>query len=102
MTTCWTASTPGPAGTRQGFPGFNLGHAGVFEDPAACCFDRLCKADEVLRGIELCLIRKPQGRVRLERQWCSGEHLGAEANPKGSLGFGHDLITPCWINRIGV
>jgi hypothetical protein len=70
--------------------------------PSFFSADRLCKADEVLRGIELCLIRKPQGRVRLERQWCSGEHLGVEANPKRSLGFGHDLITPCWINRIGV
>src|SRR5665647_3658889 len=82
--------------------GLDLGHASVFEYPAARCFDRLCEADEVLRGIKLCLIRKPQGRGRLERQRCPGEHLGVEANPKRSLGFGHDLITPCWITRIGV
>jgi hypothetical protein len=38
--------------------GFNLGHAGVFEDPAACCFDRLCKADEVLRGMVVSMDRR--------------------------------------------
>jgi hypothetical protein len=48
------------------------------------------------------LIRKSQGRGRLERQRCPDEYLGVEANPNRSLGFGHDLITPCWINGIGV
>src|SRR5450759_606282 len=37
----------GTGGHLPALAGFDLGHAGIFEDPAACCFDRLCKADEV-------------------------------------------------------
>ena len=82
--------------------GLDLGYAGVFENSAASCFERACKTDEILRWIELRLIRKPQCCGGRERQRSFCEHLGLEANTTRSLGFGLDLMTPCRIDRIGI
>src|SRR5205814_10105227 len=80
----------------------DLSDAGFFEDAAAFCFHRLGKAEKVLRGIELRLIRDPQCRGGLERQRRFGEHLGVESDTTRGLCFGRYLTAPCRINCIGV